>query len=156
MATMEQFSRNMQALSARIEKRGPAIVRKVAADCLRLVVLATPVGNPGIWAEPDKAPAGYVGGRARANWFVGLGSAPADVTENIDASGGSTIQNGVSTILGAGAGSSIHLVNNLPYIKPLNDGHSHQAPAGFVDLAVHNAIAGLATQKVTEEGKDAS
>lgn len=33
-------------------------------------------------------------------------------------------------------GHSIYISNSLPYISALNHGHSGQAPAGFVELAV--------------------
>jgi hypothetical protein len=126
--------------------------RKLALDIHRLVVLATPVGNKEIWLEPGKARVGYVGGRARANWFVGIGSAPTDTTEDVDASGSVALAAGASTIDGAQSGVAIYLVNNLPYIVPLNNGHSHQAPVGFIDAAIQNAVEGMRGFRVTEEG----
>jgi len=33
-----------------------------------------------------------------------------------------------------------YISNNVPYIGRLNDGHSPQAPAGFVQLAINTAI----------------
>lgn len=39
--------------------------------------------------------------------------------------------------------SSIHITNNLPYIGALNDGHSKQAPAGFVRTAVMEGLAAM-------------
>lgn len=152
MASFNEFQRSMNNLAARIERRGPEIVRKAAMDCLRLVILGTPVGNKTIWMEPMKAHVGYVGGRARANWFVGIGSGPSRTTEETDASGQHALSEGTATIQTAGSGASIHLVNNLPYIVPLNQGHSHQAPAGFIELAVQRAVAGIQGQRVTQEG----
>ena len=32
------------------------------------------------------------------------------------------------------------LANNVPYIKKLNEGHSGQAPAGFVDLVIQRKV----------------
>lgn len=34
----------------------------------------------------------------------------------------------------------IFVSNNVPYIQPLNNGHSLQAPAGFVQIAVLKAV----------------
>lgn len=34
-----------------------------------------------------------------------------------------------------------YISNNVPYIGRLNDGHSKQAPAGFIQLAVNTAVA---------------
>ena len=46
---------------------------------------------------------------------------------------------------------SIHITNNLPYIGSLNDGHSKQAPAGFVQMAT---LAGLAAVRGLRVLKD--
>lgn len=150
MATLKQFASNMRQMAARIERRAGEIQRLLALDVLRGVVLGTPVGNNQIWLEPDKAPVGYVGGRARANWFVGIGYAPGEVSEEIDASGGVAISGGTAIIADATPSSTIHIVNNLPYIIPLNNGHSRQAPEGFVERAVAQASDAAKNQKVTE------
>lgn len=126
--------------------------RRVAVDILRLVVLGTPVGNKTIWNEPGKARVGYAGGRARANWFVSINSPSHTTTDNVDPGGGGAISAGSSTISTAGPGNSIHLTNNLPYIIPLNEGHSHQAPVGYIELAIQAAVVNIHGQKVTEEG----
>lgn len=152
MASLGQLSVSMQQLASRVERRAPEIKRKVAAAILRNVVLATPVGNPTIWREPHKAPKGYAGGRARANWLVGIGQTNTAVLEAEDAGGEGTISAGISLMVGAGAGVQIHLCNNLPYIIPLNEGHSHQAPAAFIETAVQGGGEILRSEKVTEEG----
>ena len=38
------------------------------------------------------------------------------------------------------ADGPIFASNNVPYIGPLNDGHSKQSPAGFIQAAVNKAI----------------
>lgn len=136
MADLYQFEQNINKLADRIEKGGPALQRLVALEILRLVVLGTPVGNKTVWLEPGKARAGYVGGRARANWFVGLGQATNAETEDTDPSGSTTLERGKDAIQTSSAGKDIHLNNNLPYIVPLNRGHSHQAPEGWIERAV--------------------
>ena len=35
---------------------------------------------------------------------------------------------------------SVFVSNNVPYILKLNDGHSQQAPAGFIQTAIHKAV----------------
>lgn len=152
MADFSDLARNINRLADRVERRGPEIQRKVALAVLRNVVLGTPVGNKQIWNEPGKARVGYVGGRARANWFVGLATKPGGTTEETDASGAGTVQNGQTVISTTPPHTDIHIANNLPYIVPLNQGHSHQAPEGWIDTAVQAASALLAKEKVTEEG----
>jgi hypothetical protein len=46
---------------------------------------------------------------------------------------------------------SIHISNNLPYIGPLNDGHSKQAPAAFVQMAVMDGLATVRGAKILRE-----
>jgi hypothetical protein len=40
---------------------------------------------------------------------------------------------------------TIWLFNNVPYIEALEMGHSKQAPAGMLKIAIVNAVAGLRT-----------
>lgn len=147
MADLRDLAASMERLAKNIRDKVPEVKRRVAADALRLVILATPVGNSNIWREPDKAPVGYHGGRARNNWYVGLGNSPNTVTDEADPSGSTRISEGQQIIGGAGADVTIYLVNNLPYIEPLNDGHSHQAPAGFIEQAVARAAGNQASYK---------
>ena len=91
------------------------------------IVKRTPVGNPSIWQS--NAPSGYVGGRARSNWQVQINSKPSGV---IDSTGGPPTPSLQTLKLG----DSIYVLNNLPYIIPLEHGHSSQAPAGMVKVTV--------------------
>ncbi len=127
-------------------KQGGAIQRNVAKAVYQSVVTATPVGNPNIWREPDKAPKGYVGGNARRNWLVGIGEARTDV---VDAA-----EDGTAAINSAfGDGMEIHISNNVPYIVPLNEGHSHQAPAAFVEIAIATGVAAIKSARILGGGK---
>ena len=113
------------------------IIRKIGLLALQKLVLKTPVGNPALWQSSP--PAGYVGGRARANWFVEIGGAGIEVTSDVDASGGVSISRGNSVIGSYRARDDfpvISLYNNLPYIQKLEGGHSTQAPAGMLAVTV--------------------
>lgn len=134
MATPAQFRRNMDRLAAKVDRGATRIQRTTAGAILQAVVLGTPVGNPTLWQK--KPPAGYSGGRARANWQVGLGGPVEGNVDKKDPAGSATIGTGRSRIDTSQPGRPIHLTNNLPYIIPLNEGHSTQAPAGFVEAAV--------------------
>ncbi|HEX2554237.1 MAG TPA: hypothetical protein VHL98_11075 [Microvirga sp.] len=79
---------------------------------------------------------GYVGGRFRANWQVGIGSRPAGVIDAVDPSGQATIAAGSAVIAGLTDKVAIYLVNNLPYADPLENGHSKQAPMGIVAVTI--------------------
>ncbi len=45
----------------------------------------------------------------------------------------------LAEIAGHTAGKEIFISNNVPYIGRLNNGHSAQAPSGFVEMAVRRA-----------------
>ena len=97
----------------------------VALKALRGVILGTPV---------DK-------GRARGNWQMSINAPKTDQLNVFDKSGGEAINSGVKVILSA---SEINLPdfwisNNLPYIVPLNNGSSKQAPKFFVERAIEIA-----------------
>jgi hypothetical protein len=109
---------------------------------LAAVVQATPVGDPKIWQNPV-APAGYVGGHARRNWAVST-TRPVDTVKGNPGKGGGK---GRATQQAISAGTKkiesykvatrrIIIQNNVPYIVPLNNGHSTQAPINFVQTAV--------------------
>lgn len=134
MSDLRQFAGRIRVMGKRIEKNADAMTRKVALAVDSAVVIATPVDT----------------GRARSNWQVNLGS-PADGTREAYTPGaeGSTgganaqaaIDQGRAEIAKYKGGSAIHITNNLPYIGRLNDGHSAQAPAGFVEKAVLVGVA---------------
>lgn len=130
MASLRDFAKRMQQRADSVEKNADELVRKVALAVDATVVIATPVDE----------------GRARSNWQVNLDE-PASGTVEPYAPGkeGSTggensraaIEQGKAKIANYGnANTAIHITNNLPYIKRLNDGWSAQAPAGFVEQAI--------------------
>jgi hypothetical protein len=145
MATgLSDFGDRVRRVASAIEKNAPLIQRKVATAIFQAVRDATPVGKPALWNEPKKAARGYVGGSARASWMIGIGAPATGVSEP----GGG--EDGAGLIASAPAGTSIHITNNEPYIRPLNDGHSHQAPVGFVDTAIQTGLAAITGASLLE------
>lgn len=133
MPSLSQFAKRMKELGKRVEDNSDELVRKVAVAINTTVILATPVDT----------------GRARSNWQIGIGYAPLSTKISYGPnSERSVIQANNSIIKSYGTankGQYIHITNNLPYIVPLNNGHSAQAPAGFVERAVtvaHSSIRG--------------
>lgn len=77
------------------------------------------------------APAGYVGGRLKANWQVSQNAPKTGTLDTTDKSGATTIAQ-IEAGMG-GWGSVTYLANNLPYAHAIEfDGHSKQAAAGMV------------------------
>lgn len=117
-------------------------IRETVFRALTNVVLGTPVGNPLLWQFPNSAPPGYVGGHARRNWLVGINRFPVNEVAGVDPGGGTAIASGRTVVATAKANQVVWLVNNTPYIARLNNGHSTQAPIGFVETAIDIAVNG--------------
>ena len=133
---LNQFGDKIKRVAADVPKNANEIVRKVAFAADQTIVMATPVDT----------------GRARANWQVGIGAAPAGTVEYSGGGSGAAgyeigaAQNVVTTYKGQPGG--IWLVNNLPYIQRLNEGWSAQAPAKFVEQAIDMAVTAIRDGKV--------
>ncbi|HCK7131167.1 TPA: hypothetical protein N0X16_004056 [Enterobacter hormaechei] len=88
-----------------------------------------------------KKPEGYVGGRFKNNWYVGLDSQPTETNDTLDASGQGSNTRGLAVleVFRVGQVNSIYFTNNLPYAQALENGHSNQAPGGMVGLTALDA-----------------
>lgn len=133
----DTFALSLAGFAAKAPDKARTVVRKVAIDTLARVVMRTPVGNPSLWR--GKAPKGYVGGRLRANWTVGIG-APNHTTTNFrdrSRNGELTATVGASRIAASDGERPIFLMNSLPYVREIEyEGHSTQAPVGMVRVTV--------------------
>lgn len=88
-------------------------------------------------------------GRARSNWQV---SVATPITTSIEAyskgSKGSTgasnasaaIAQAQTALAGSVEGQSVFIVNNLPYIIPLNQGHSALVNPGWIERAINRGV----------------
>lgn len=126
MPDLNNFARRISKIGEAIEANVSERVIKPAALAInQTVVSATPVDT----------------GRARANWQVSFGSPilrPIDVEDKTER-GQATIQRNAGEIIAAPKPKRVWLSNNVRYIQRLNEGHSAQAPAGFVEEAVQIA-----------------
>lgn len=121
------------------------IVFNIALDLDKL----SPVGDPTQWTEEFKKVGkelgwygdGYVGGRFRGNWQLGINTMPSGETGIID-SGAKDGNGGVATgriaaaIPDQATGNLFYISNNVPYARRLEYGYSKQAPTGLVGLTV--------------------
>lgn len=110
--------------------------RQAALALFTKVVNRTPVGNPTLWKSPP--PKGYVGGRARGNWNVNIGSINAPVSDTKKATDGLSAENlAAFSSWQPLKGQTIWLANGLPYMLRLEyEGWSKQAPAGMVRVSL--------------------
>lgn len=123
------------------------VTRRATLAVANELIMRSPVGNHSEWAIPltksrktgkmhFNAPVGYVGGRFRNNWQLGVGEMPTGEIENPDRSGKEAIARMEAAIPAQAAGKTYYIVNNLPYAMRLEYGWSKQAPVGMVGLTV--------------------
>lgn len=107
-----------------LEKLVGTLSRRLSSDILSRLVLASPVDT----------------GRFRGNWQMDVGRFIDDELAIEDKSGAITISRELAKLRGSSSPFTIVTIqNNLPYAGRLNDGHSRQAPAGFVEAAIDQA-----------------
>lgn len=109
-----------------------AVVVSVAAELDR----RSPVGDATFWKNPP--PKGYVGGRFRGNWQLGIGTIPTVERDVVDTNGTIALPAITAAIPDDAAGKIYYLANNVPYAQRLELGWSGQAPQGLVGLTVQS------------------
>lgn len=141
--TPDKFALRMQTIAKQVESNAGALIDKVALTVHSTVVLATPVDT----------------GRARGSWLVEIGR-PAEGTTDLPEGFGAnaSISRARAKLAGNDGKSStlmpqrdVHITNNLPYITPLNEGHSKQAPIGFVEEAVAAGVKQVRGAKLLDD-----
>lgn len=142
MSTLAQFASRMKVRAKELDEGVDKIVKRTSLIADQALVMGTPVDT----------------GRARSNWQVGIDASVKGVREPFSsgkalgigegANSGAAIAHAEQVISTRKSKQDIHIVNNLSYIGRLNDGHSAQAPAGFVERAVQQAVSAARQSKV--------
>ena len=101
-------------------------LRATGLNVLRLLVLGTPVDT----------------GRAKGNWFVQLENPLREISQDRRQSTALIEGNLVIASARNRRLPTIIISNNLPYIERLNQGHSQQAPALFVERIIQRVTNG--------------
>lgn len=146
MGGLDDFATRMSRLSVQVEGNVEQAVKDCAKAVARTAINATPVDT----------------GRARSNWTVELDQAfsrlfPAHVPGEKGSTGEANAEAAINQANEAierfdiTVNRSVHISNSLPYIGALNDGHSRQAPAGFVEDAVMEGLATVRGVKILKE-----
>jgi len=76
--------------------------------------------------------------QAAGNWLVTVGS-PSNATPNTN-SASAAIAQGQAAINSLRPRQKLYIQNNTPYIQRLDEGHSLQAPSGFVQRIITRAV----------------
>lgn len=129
---MTAFAVRLQQIAAKTNARADQIVRDVITEVATALDGRSPVGDPSLWKHPPSKD--YQPGTFRGNWQLGVGSIPQGETGRIDPSGEATLGAIIAAIPEHPAGTVAYLANNVPYARPIEDGHSTQAPNGVVGL----------------------
>lgn len=109
------FKKNFAALLAKAGDKAALVVRKTALDLQGQMIEMSPVDT----------------GRFKGNWQAGVGGVNTDTS----AAAGSDAKGRTAVVLeGWKPGQTIYLTNSLSYARPLEYGHSKQAPGGVVRL----------------------
>lgn len=129
------FDLDLQKYVEAYKERADLAVGQIVANVAAEIDLLSPVGDAKYWKNPP--PKGYVGGRFRANWMLGVGSVNTATTMATDRSakggdGGATTGRIIAQIPKDAAGKVYWLSNSLPYSSRIEHGWSRQAPAGVV------------------------
>lgn len=122
----QQIRAILRGVAGFVERQVTRITLDITAD----LIIHTPVDT----------------GWARANWVPRIGQ-PFEATSGTRPRAGSTSLGGGEQASGQAAvlryklpQGMVHITNNVPYIEPLNEGHSPQEPAGFVQRAIARAL----------------
>ena len=123
------FGNDISKFVDKTEGKMEKVVKMSFVQLSANVIRRSPVGDPTKWK--GSAPKGYAGGRFRANWQASIGS---PVSGEIDSTNASVATG--SVVNATKRFGDYYLMNNLPYAKRLEEGHSRQASDGIVKLAV--------------------
>lgn len=127
------FGKRMMVLADRVDKNSARAVKRATRALAFALIEDTPADV----------------GTAKSNWIVKSGGyAGGTVAAFVPGKKGSTAGANESAakaqaeadIAARARGEGLSVVNNLKYIGILNDGHSAQAPAGFVESAMMRAV----------------
>ena len=109
------------------------LARDVYLEIGYRIVYRSPVGDPRKW-RPPRWPKGYVPGHFINNWQVGIDQVPVGIIGAVDPMGAGSYAR-LQKLGRWQIGHTYYFVNNLPYAKALEEGHSLQSPpGGMVEL----------------------
>ena len=130
MTNIRSFQSGLVNFGGSVFESHGRVIKRVARQITTDVIDNTPIN------VRDESHAGH----AKANWQIGINSVPANEIDGVDPDGGRTVANCMAVISAVKSGDIVSLVNNVPYIQALEEGHSSQAPAGMVSVAIARAI----------------
>lgn len=122
----------LDQLGSLLKERADQIVRVVVLEADAELKARSPVDTGRFrasWAIGQNQAGQYDGGQQQPASGANRGKSEPPSTPNPGPPVGVNYTPGAET-----TGNSYHLFNSLPYAEPLANGHSTQAPAGWIDL----------------------
>lgn len=121
MAT-NNFDLSIKKWVEKTKGRVNQVVRKVVFDVDARLITKTPVDT----------------GMAQSNWMLSSGTYSTATTDEHDLTGAIGLKRAADFIANYDftKGDSVFITNSMPYIGPLENGHSKQAPNGMVKVTV--------------------
>jgi hypothetical protein len=126
------FARSLKRATDRTRDQMDAAVVGIVCAIAESLIDYSPVGNPALWMK-KVAPKGYTPGTFRGNWQHGAGLKPVGMLPVADPSSPMTLARIRASVMENPRGKH-YLVNNTPYARAIEYGHSTQAPHGVVAL----------------------
>lgn len=124
---MGQFALNLSGMVEKKKLEVSKAVRTVMLDLFTRTVMKTPVDT----------------GMLRNSWWPGVGTMPTNGEGGVSATGAESIAR-IQSVIGQVEmnGEKVYLMNNLPYARAIEYGHSKvKAPQGMVRLSVQEIVA---------------
>ncbi len=130
VTNLDQLAGDFDRIAKRLGLSVVTVQKKLAFDIFAGVVSETPVDT----------------GRAMNNWNISVGFPDSSITDGGGSESGiktSKQATAVAALGGLPPFSTVWISNSLPYIVPLNEGSSDQAPSGYIDRVIVNELATL-------------
>jgi len=123
MNNLASFTAGIRAFNITVQNACELKIKRIATRLLLDIVNGTPVET----------------GLAKGNWHVSKSNPDFNILDRHSISGSEAISEGIAVINSFKMSESIiYIENHLKYISALEDGHSTQAPAGMVSVAISN------------------
>jgi len=123
---LTQFLADLEAFDDEVEAELVQFHKKVALSFLQEVVAKTPVDT----------------GRAQSNWRTGVETVPTGVLPSAGTSRQAAFERAEKEALNAFTSlkpfSIVWVTNNLPYIEPINTGHSAKASPRWIERSLQD------------------
>lgn len=138
--TLRNLADRMDALADNIDGAANEVKKEVAVAVVKNLISVTPV-------DTSRALSNWIAENGRSHNYSILPHVKGEHGSTRAASMSAALADAMAAIARAKPGVPIFITNNLRYIRALNNGHSQQAPAGFVERGV------LIGRKTAEKAK---